>query len=166
MCDSNRLKSLRVGVTRAAEELSALTGVEAVEITAAAAPGDVDGARLVVGTEAALHRVDRAGVVAFLDIDQHLLAPRFGAGEETLALLARASRLVGTRESGGRVLVQTRMPDHEALQAAAHADPMVLAAPERELRSSLGLPPFGALAAAAGPGRRRLRRAAAGLGAT
>jgi primosomal protein N' (replication factor Y) len=152
VCDSNRLKSLRVGVTRAAEELSVLTGVQAVEVTAGSAPGDVDGSRLVVGTEAALHRVSRAGVVAFLDIDQHLLAPRFGAGEETLALLARASRLVGTREAGGRVLVQTRMPDHEALQAAAHADPILLAAPERELRASLGLPPFGALAVLRGPG--------------
>ena len=152
VCDSNRLKSLRVGVTRAAEELTALTGVDAVEITAKAAAGDDDGARLVVGTEAALHRVSRAGVVAFLDVDQHLLAPRFGAGEETLALLARASRLVGTRQSGGRVLVQTRMPDHEALQAAAHADPMLLAGPERDLRSALELPPFGALAVLRGPG--------------
>ncbi len=152
VCDSNRLKSLRIGVTRAAEELSALAGVEAVEITATSAPGHGDGAGLVVGTEAALHRVNRAGVVAFLDIDQHLLAPRFGAGEETLALLARAARLAGTRESGGRVLVQTRIPDHEVLQAAAHADPALLAVPERALRRSLGLPPFGALALLRGPG--------------
>ena len=106
----------------------------------------------MVGTEAALHRVTRAEVVAFLDIDQHLLAPRFGAGEETLALLARAARLVGTRGSGGRVLVQTRMPDHEVLAAAVHADPALLADPERELRLSLGLPPFGALALLRGPG--------------
>ena len=151
VCDSNRLKSLRIGVTRAAEELSALAGVEAVEITAAS-PGEAAGSRLVVGTEAALHRVTRAGVVAFLDIDQHLLAPRFGAGEETLALLARAARLVGTRGSGGRVQVQTRMPDHEVLAAAVHADPALLAHPERELRLSLGLPPFGALALLRGPG--------------
>ncbi len=152
VCDSNRLKSLRIGVTRAAEELSALTGVEAAEITAGAAPGDDVGSRLVVGTEAALHRVTRAVAVAFLDIDQHLLAPRFGAGEETLALLARAARLVGTHESGGRVQVQTRMPDHEVLRAAVHADPAILAGPERDLRRSLGLPPFGALALLRGPG--------------
>ena len=158
MCDSNRLKSLRIGVTRAAEELSALAGVEAVEITATSAPGHGDGAGLVVGTEAALHRVNRAGVVAFLDIDQHMLAPRFGAGEETLALLARAARLAGARESGGRVLVQTRIPDHEVLAAAAHADPALLAVPERALRRSLGLPPFGALALLRGPRGGRLRR--------
>ncbi len=32
-CDSTRFKSLRIGVTRATEELAALTGVEAVEVT-------------------------------------------------------------------------------------------------------------------------------------
>ena len=48
-----------------------------------------------MGTEAVLHRVRRASAVAFLDIDLHLLAPRVSATEETLALLVRASRLVG-----------------------------------------------------------------------
>ena len=89
-CDAGRLKTLRIGVTRATEELMALTGTEATEITATSGPLDPAGARLVVGTEAALHRVSRADTVAFLDIDQHLLAARFAAGEETLALLARA----------------------------------------------------------------------------
>jgi len=152
VCDSTRLKTLRIGVTRATEELSALTGVEAVEISATSDRADGGGARLVVGTEAALHRVRRADVVAFLDIDQHLMAPRFGAGEETLALLARASRLVGTRDAGGRVLVQTRIPGHEVLSAAVHADPTLLALPERELRHTLGLPPFGVVASLSGAG--------------
>jgi primosomal protein N' (replication factor Y) len=151
-CDSTRLKSLRIGVTRATEELAALTGTDAVEITADSRPGDGAGARLVVGTEAALHRVRRADTVAFLDIDQHLLAPRFAAGEEAFALLARASRLVGTRAGGGRVLVQTRIPDHEVLRAAGRADPTLVSIPERALRQALGLPPFGALAALRGPG--------------
>jgi primosomal protein N' (replication factor Y) len=96
--------------------------------------------------------VTRADAVAFLDFDQHLLAPRFGAGEEALALLARASRLVGGRQSGGRVLAQTRIPDHEALRAAVHADPARLAEPERKLREELALPPFGVLARLRGPG--------------
>ncbi len=151
-CDATRLKSLRVGVTRATEELSALCGVPAVEVTGASDPGAGPGAPLVVGTEAALHRVGRADLVAFLDIDQHLLAPRFGAGEETLSLLARAAHLVGSRTGGGRVLAQTRIPDHEALLAASHADPSLLAGPERALRELLGLPPFGAVAVLRGPG--------------
>jgi primosomal protein N' (replication factor Y) len=95
-----------------------------------------------------------------VDIDQHLLAPRFGAGEETLALLARAARLVGSHH--GRVLVQTRLPDHEVLRAAVHADPAVLGEVERPLRQTLELPPFGALATVGGPGAAAL---AAGIGA-
>src|SRR6202022_4721689 len=93
-CDSTRLKSLRIGVTRATDELSALTGVEAVENASRSKLTAASGARLVVGTEVALHRVPQADAVVFLDIDQHLLAPRFAAGEETLALRARPSRLV------------------------------------------------------------------------
>jgi primosomal protein N' (replication factor Y) len=151
-CDSNRLKALRVGVTRATEELSALAGVAAVEVTAASDAGAGAGPGLVVGTEAALRRSGRADLVAFLDIDQHLMAPRFGAGEETLSLLAAAARLVGARAAGGRVLVQTRMPDHEALQAAVHADPGRLAGPERALRELLDLPPFGVVTLLRGPG--------------
>lgn len=146
VCDSTRLKVVRMGVSRAVEELSALVGEDAVEVSGGTDAGTATGARLVVGTEAALHRVERADLVAFLDLDQHLLAPRFGASEETLALLARAARLVGGRSGGGRVIVQTRLPDHEVLQAAVHADPGVLTAVERPLRLALSLPPFAALA--------------------
>ncbi|HEY5097639.1 MAG TPA: hypothetical protein VII46_06295, partial [Acidimicrobiales bacterium] len=154
-CDGTRFKALRIGVTRATEELTALTGVEALEVSGSSEPvplAAVAEARLVAGTEAALHRVARADVVAFLDIDQHLLATRFGAGEETLSLLARAARLVGTRDLAGRVLVQTRMPDHEVLQAVVHADPGLASEPERDIRNVLGLPPFEALAVLRGAG--------------
>jgi primosomal protein N' (replication factor Y) len=151
-CDSTRLKVVRIGVSRATEELSALAGVEAAELTGDSEESVDASSRLVVGTEAALHRVPRADAVVFLDFDQHLLAPRFGAGEEALALLARAARLVGGRQSGGRILVQTRIPDHEVLRAAVHADPSLLADSERKLREELALPPFGALALLRGPG--------------
>ena len=153
VCDSATLKSLRIGVSRATEELAALLGKPAVELTAESVRSEeIERAPLVVGTEAALHRVDHAGLVVFLDFDQHLLAPRFGAGEEALALLARAARVVGTRSGGGRVLVQTRIPGHEALAAAAHADPGLLTAAELPVRRQLGLPPFGALAMLKGAG--------------
>jgi len=50
------------------------------------------------------------------------------------------------------VLVQTRLPHHEVLRAAVHADPGVVADAERALRRRLGLPPFCALALLGGPG--------------
>jgi primosomal protein N' (replication factor Y) len=148
-CGAGRLKALRVGVTRAREELDALApGVEVGEVT-----GDREGipdVTVLVGTEAVLHRVPRADVVAFLDFDQELLAPRYRAAEEALALLARAARIVGGRHRDGRVLVQTRLPDHEVLDAAAHADPGRHLDGERERRRALGLPPFRALALLSG----------------
>ena len=150
-CGSQRLKTLRIGVTRAREELAALTGAAVAEITGDSSVGDDGGdAPVVVGTEAALHRVPNADAVAFLDFDQELLAPRFRAAEDALSLLARAARLVGGRASGGRVLVQTRVPDHEVVQAALHADPSRVPLAERERRQALDLPPFSAIALVSG----------------
>jgi primosomal protein N' (replication factor Y) len=97
-----------------------------------------------VGTEAALHRVQPVDVVAFLEFDSEMLAPRFRAAEQAMALLVRAGRLAPT------VLVQTFDPDHEVLRAAASGRPDIVAGAERERRQVLGLPPFGALASVSG----------------
>jgi primosomal protein N' (replication factor Y) len=112
---------------------------------------------VVVGTEAVLHRTSGADAVAFLDFDAELLAPRLRAGEEALALLARAARLVsgapGAAAGGrarGRVLVQTRLPQHEVLVSAALADPGRLAAAEGAVRDALELPPVTAMALVSG----------------
>jgi primosomal protein N' (replication factor Y) len=154
VCDSARLRHRRVGVTRVREELETLVGRPVAEVTGATVPPP-DGP-LLVGTEAVLHRVAATDVVAFLDFDQELTAPRFRAGEEALALLARASRLVGGRRRGGRVLVQTRLPDHEVLRAAVRGDPAILSTSESEIREMLGLPPVRALAVISGAGAAEL----------
>jgi len=110
------------------------------------------GARVLVGTEALLHRVPRADAVAFLDMDQELLALRYRAAEQAMALVARAARTVargGGRD--GRVLVQTRTPDHPVLVAARRGDPARLVASELPLRRALGLPPTTAMALVSGP---------------
>jgi len=145
-CGSQRLKILRPGVSRVAEELEALVGAPVGEITSQTATTPVT--PVVVGTEAALHRLDAADAVAFLDFDQELLVPRFRAGEHALALLARAGRLVGGRR--GTILVQTRVPDHEVLDAAVHADPGRLTTAELARREALRLPPYTALAEVSG----------------
>ncbi len=147
-CGSTAFKNLRAGVTRVREELEALARVPVVEVTGAGrapAVGDGDGpalaeARVYVGTEAVLHQVGDADVVAFLDFDQELLAPRYRAAEEALALLVRAARLVGGRRGGGRVLVQTRLPHHEVIQAALLGDPARVSAAERRAPRAAAVP--------------------------
>lgn len=164
LCGATRLKSLRLGVTRVREELAALTGRAVGEVTAET--DDVPDAPILVGTEAVLHRAHGADAVAFLDFDQELLAPRFRASEQALALLARAARLVGGRGAGGRVLVQTRLPGHEVLDAALHGDPGRMVAPETERRRALGFPPFSAIALVSGAAAPELiERLRAGAGA-
>lgn len=157
-CGHLRMKTLRIGVGRLREELAALLGADVGEVSGASAgSGDAEtddlSHRVLVGTEAVLHRTRRAAAVAFLDLDLHLLAPRLSATEETLALLVRAARLVGPRGARGpwsRVLVQTRVPDHAVLLAAARGEPAPVLEEEMGVRRASGLPPFSALALVTG----------------
>lgn len=149
-CGSTRFRNLRAGVTRVREELEALAGRPVVEVTSGTDPGGLPDAGVYVGTEAVLHRIDKASRVVFLEFDQELLAPRFRAAEQAMGLLVRAARLLGPRSNGGRLVVQTRQSDHEVLQAALHADPGRLVGPELERRRFLGLPPHSVLARVSG----------------
>ena len=152
-CGGTRFKVLRLGVSRARDELEALAGEPVAEVTGTTALDDptVSAARVLIGTEALLHRVARADAVAFLDFDQELLAPRYRAAEQALALLARAARVVRGRSGAhGRVVVQTRTPDHPAVVAARMADPGRMVEGERAVRVALGLPPHRVLALVSG----------------
>lgn len=150
-CGATAMKNVKPGVTRLREELEAAARRPVVAVT-----GDSDevvpDAGVYVGTEAVLHRVRHADVVAFLDIDAELLAPRYRAAEQAMTLLVRGARLAGPRAGGGRLLVQTFVPRHEVLQAALLADPGRLAAHEARTRAELGFPPASALAAMDGNG--------------
>ena len=149
-CGSTVLRNLRMGVTRAREELAALAGEPVGELTADS--GRLGDERIVIGTEAVLWRLASAAAVVFLDFDQELLAPRQRASEQALALLARGARLTGGRSGGGRLVVQTRQPDHPVVRAAVLADPSIAAEAERERRQELGLPPYSAQAKVSGAG--------------
>ena len=193
-CGKLRMKTLRAGVSRLREEVAALLGTDVGEVSGPAAARSraarsgadssagagggsggegIPATPVLIGTEAVLHRVRRAAAVVFLDIDLHLLAPRFSATDETLALFVRASRMVGPRHVGppsARLLVQTRVPDHPVLQAVARGDLSEVAEAEEAMRRSARLPPFSALAALSGPLAAgyadALREAGAGTGVT
>ena len=159
-CGSSAMALMKPGVSRLQEELAAAANRPVVAVTGATEelpPGDV-----YVGTEAVLHRVRGVDVVAFLDFDAEMLAPRYRAAEQALALLVRAGRLVGARAGGGRVLVQTFVPEHEVLRAAQSADVGDLADSEQTRRRLLGLPPFRAMALLEGAGAHEVA-AATGL---
>jgi primosomal protein N' (replication factor Y) len=152
VCHASRLRVVRAGVSRLRDDLAALlprASVAEVESTTEEVPV----ADLLVGTEAVLHRIPKGppvGLVAFLEVDQELLAPRIRVAEQALTLLARAARVLGPRSRGGRLLVQTRVPDHPVLLAAVDADTVAVLDAEEETRRALGAPPFGGLAEVSG----------------
>ncbi len=157
-CSSQRLKVVRPGVSRVGEHLTALIGANVPVVTAEddrlMSSPEMRDARVLVGTEALLNRLAGDGrkvrAVVFLDFDRELLAPRVRAGERAMALLAKAARLTGGRAQGGRILIQTRVPDHDVISAATRADPGRLAQGELQTRTELRFPPAWAVARVSG----------------
>jgi primosomal protein N' (replication factor Y) (superfamily II helicase) len=150
-CGATAMKNVRPGVSRLAEELEAAAS-RAVTAVSVDHDDDIGDTEIHVGTEAVLHRVRQADVVAFLDFDAELLAPRYRASEQAMSLLVRAARLVGPRAGGGRLLVQTTLPQHVVVRSALLADPGRLAADESRMRALLRFPPASALAVIDGAG--------------
>lgn len=139
---------IRAGVSEARRQLARLLREPVGKITAR--DSDLETARVLIGTTAALRRVGRCDLVAFLEFDMLLTAPHYRAEETALSLLADASRLAGSRAGGGRLLVQTRQPEHPVLRSASEADPEIFAEHDSALRRDLRLPPFAAVAKATG----------------
>ena len=173
-CGAMKFRRARVGVKGVAEELERLALRPAIQIVGNAAadvPDDAAGREssantrrrssefspsrnskppLYIGTEAALHRVPSADVVAFLDFDQELTAPRYRAGEEAFALVVRAARLLNTRAQSAHILVQSRLPNHPVLRALVEANPSDWIQAEAARRQALGLPPMSTWALVSG----------------
>jgi primosomal protein N' (replication factor Y) len=150
-CGATRLRVVRAGVTRIREEIAALVPgkrVADLDTDTGEVAADVD---VVVGTEAVLHRTDlrrrRPVVVAYLDLDQELLAPRYRAAAQALWLVGRGAQLLASRpRHETRLLLQTRLPDHEVVRAVVEGRPELVTEAETSRRRALAYPPFGALA--------------------
>jgi primosomal protein N' len=102
---------------------------------------------IVVDTEVALHRVDDASTVCFLDLDSELESGRLDAMTSTLSSISRAARLVG---SNGRIILQSRNPSHPVLMALLEGTLEKVLASELQMRHALHLPPYSVIVEATG----------------
>jgi primosomal protein N' (replication factor Y) len=96
--------------------------------------GEVD---ILLGTQMIAKGLDfpNVTVVGVVDADTGLHFPDFRAGERTFQLVAQVAGRAGRGPRGGRVLVQTRAPDHPAIRAAAAHSVEQFAAAELPLRA-------------------------------
>ena len=102
---------------------------------------------ILLGTQMVAKGIDfpDVTVVGVVDADTGLHLPDFRAAERTFQLVAQVAGRAGRGPRGGRVLVQTRSPDHHALAFAAHHDTEGFLARERANRESPAYPPVTAL---------------------
>jgi len=102
--------------------------------------GEVD---ILLGTQMIAKGIDfpNVTVVGVVDADTALHLPDFRAAERTFQLVAQVAGRAGRGPRGGRVLVQTRQPEHPALQLAAQHNAEGFLATELEARRSPAYPP-------------------------
>jgi primosomal protein N' (replication factor Y) len=137
-CGSDRVSPTGLAVERLRKEISASLGERVGLITAG--ERELQEAPVVVGTAHFL--LDRRwDVVILTDVDALLLASGIGFVERAFRLLYGAAE--AAREL---LLVQTRLPEHYALRAAARGDYPSFATAELPRLRSLGYPPFAHLA--------------------
>jgi len=105
---------------------------------------------ILLGTQMIAKGLDFPGVtvVGVIDADTGLHLPDFRAGERTFQLVAQVAGRAGRGPKGGRVLVQTRVPEHHAIRAAQAHSVRDFAATELPLRAppNPAYPPFTGLA--------------------
>ncbi|HEX5940562.1 MAG TPA: primosomal protein N' [Dehalococcoidia bacterium] len=101
-------------------------------------------ADILIGTQMLAKGLDLPGVtlVGVVNADIGLNLPDFRAAERTFQLLTQVAGRAGRAGSPGRVLIQTYMPDHYAIVAAAEHDYSQFFEREIEHRRKLRYPPF------------------------
>ena len=107
--------------------------------------GEVD---ILVGTQMVTkgHDLPNVTLVGVLNADSALSMPDFRASERTFQLLVQVAGRAGRGDSPGRVLIQTRQPEHPAIAYALRHDVPGFVAQEMRDREEVRFPPFSRLA--------------------
>ena len=159
-CRSGNIRQLGIGTQRVVDEVSdLLPGVKVQRWDSDAARGGLDpGAvmrqfesgetQVLVGTQVVAKGLDVANVtvVGMILADVGLHLPDFRAGERTFGLLCQVAGRAGRGKEPGRAFIQTYVPEHYAVTAAAQQDYAAMYDREIASRRQLGNPPFNRLA--------------------
>lgn len=158
-CGSARIRHLGVGTQRVEEDVRAAVpnarivrldrdAVKAKGAHAAMYERMRSGqAQVIVGTQMVAKGFDLPGVslVGVVNADTQLSLPDFTAAERTFELLTQVLGRSGRGTVGGEGILQTYLPDHYAITAAAAHDYATFAEHELRARRRFGYPPYGRL---------------------
>ncbi len=101
-------------------------------------------ADILIGTQMLAKGLDlpRVTLVGVVLADVGLSLPDYRAGERTFQLLTQVAGRAGRSPLGGKVVLQTFMPEHFVIRAAAKHDYRAFYTEEIAYRRDLGYPPF------------------------
>ncbi|MBI4432312.1 MAG: primosomal protein N' [Candidatus Omnitrophica bacterium] len=104
-------------------------------------------ADVLIGTQmiAKGHDFPNVSLVGVISADTALHIPDFRAAEKTFSLLTQVSGRAGRGDIPGKVVVQTFLPTHYAIQSAKDHDYGEFYGKEIEFRRELEMPPFSSL---------------------
>ncbi|MEY8393784.1 primosomal protein N' [Lachnospiraceae bacterium 45-P1] len=110
------------------------------EILQAFSEGDAD---ILIGTQMIVkgHDFPNVTLVGVMAADLSLYAPDYKSAERTFELLTQASGRAGRGDRAGDVVIQTYVPDHFAITAAADQDYGQFYKQESLYRKMMGYPP-------------------------
>jgi primosomal protein N' (replication factor Y) len=121
------------------------SGVRSAKVLDRMRSGEVD---ILVGTQMVTkgHDLPKVTVVGVVNADTALSMPDFRAAERGFQLLVQVAGRAGRHSLPGKVLIQTRDPNHPAIRFAAHHDVAGFLAHEIADREEVGYPPFSRIA--------------------
>ena len=120
-------------------------GIKSEKVLTRMRDGEID---ILVGTQMVTkgHDLPNVTLVGVLNADAALSMPDFRAAERSFHLLVQVAGRAGRGDVKGKVLIQTRTPDHPAVAFAASHDVTGFVEQEMILRQELNYPPFSRLA--------------------
>ncbi len=158
-CGSPRIRHLGVGTQRVEEDVrlavptARLARLDRDAVKAKGAHAAMyermrsGKAQVIVGTQMVAKGFDLPGVslVGVVNADTQLNLPDFTAAERTFELLTQVLGRSGRGSVGGEGILQTYLPEHYAITAAAAHDYATFAEHELRARRHFGYPPYGRL---------------------
>ena len=120
-------------------------GLKSERVLAKMHAGEVD---ILVGTQMVTkgHDLPRVTLVGVLNADAGLSMPDYQASERTFQLLVQVAGRAGRGDTPGKVLIQTKNPEHPAIALALAHDVHGFVRYGLGDREALGYPPYSRLA--------------------
>jgi len=141
-CGASRVRSLGIGIDKLSSELAkAFPGTQVRRAEGTEVPEAMPG-EIMVGTQAAFRHRQTFDLVVLIDPDAMLRQAGLRAEEAAFHLLLDAIATAKSRQEHGSVLIQTRRPDHPAIQALLTRDPSQFEKAALAAREALALAPF------------------------